>query len=294
MKYTNRPMALYGLLLAALPCCALSIAHAQDAPPAAPAVPAAPATQDTKADAPVTWTVKYKKNETRKYQNKATITGNAGGMPITAVVNTTEQSMVAQVTDAGDVTISRTVLTQKITINDMELEQPIDKDPALRTVNKNGQVVKRSAGTEDKGGDAIIRLGVLLGSVPYSEKPVKIGDSWTTEYSSEATLGRKISMTYTLVGRERMLGRDTLKIKAAGKVAVNSDAKDLSDVSATMYLDPENGDVVSVTSKGDNIEYPTPGGPIKIAIETMTTEIIPGVNDKTEKTDKTDKTEPKK
>ena len=148
MKYTKRPLLLHGLLLAALPCCALSIAQSQDAPPAAPAVPAAPATQDTKADAPVTWTVKYKKNETRKYQNKATISGNAQGMPFTAVLTRNEQSTVAQITEAGDTTISRTVLMQKITVNDMEIEQPIDNTPDLRTVNKKGR--SSSAAQETK------------------------------------------------------------------------------------------------------------------------------------------------
>ena len=69
---------------------------------------------------------------------------------------------------------------------------------------------------------------------------MKVGDSLDGRFQRKSvSKGRKFLVTYTYLGRETLLGKNTYKIKAQGDLPINTGEKDLAKMTGTLNIDPD-------------------------------------------------------
>ena len=242
---------------------------------------AAPVAKSADADAPATWTLKFKSGAVRQYRVVAKLNGETGMGPLSIVLDTVQKRQITKIEDSGNVSWIGSPVSRKITFNDNEIPDNGDgKTSTLTVINKNGVVVDQNSTEATQGGDTLQRLGVVITSTPIPPKPVKIGDNWTVEYGGKLLKGVKFNVVYTYLGRETVFGRNTYKIQAKGDLPINASPKDLAKMTGTLNLDPDTGDSVRAGFKVDNLDLATPGGSaLKVSLDSMATAILAGVND---------------
>ena len=260
-----------GGLLAALP----PVAFAQDAKTEAPAVKAADEAT------PVSWTMQHKRGEKKQFRATATIVGNTGQGPITLVLKAVQKREISKVEPTGGLNWISTPVTQTLTFNDQEIQDKSVKFVTMTVVNDKGIVTDLKADASGQSIDTIQEFSAVMTSTPVPPKPVKVGDTWMGDFSGKVFKGRKFLVTYTYLGRETLFGKNTCKIKAQGDLPINTGEKDLAKMTGTLNIDPESGDAIHTAYKAENLDFPTPGGSaLKVSVDSETTAIIPGVNDK--------------
>lgn len=242
-----------------------------------------PAVKAADDAAPVSWTLQHKRGEKKQFRAQATIVGNSGQDQITLVLKTVQRREISKVETTGGLNWISTPISQSLTFNGQEIPDKAAKFVTMTVVNDNGVVTDLKAGDNGKGGDTLQEFSAVMTSTPVPPKPVKVGDTWTGDFSGKVFKGRKFLVTYTYLGREMLLGKNTYKMKAQGDLPINTEEKDLTKMTGAINIDPDSGDAIHTVYRAENLDLATPGGSVlKVTADSETTAIIPGVNDKDE------------
>ncbi len=242
----------------------------------------APAAVKTAEDAPVSWTLKHKTGEKKQFRAQATALGETSQGQLNIALKTVQKREISKVEAGGGLRWISTPVSQMLTINGNELTDDSGKSVTMTVVSDSGIVTDlKSGAVGERGGDTLQQLGSVMTSTPVPSKPVKVGDTWTAEFNGTIFKGRKFTVTYTYLGRETVLGKSACKVKAAGDLLINTSAKDPAKMTGTLFIDPDNGDAIETKYHLENLDLPTgTGGGLKVSMDSETTLIIPGVNDK--------------
>ncbi|HZO88708.1 MAG TPA: hypothetical protein VFB38_10255 [Chthonomonadaceae bacterium] len=274
MKVLNQSsllrLCLAGALVAALPLAVPQFVRAQDA-------------QDT---TPYTWQFNYKKGDVSRYRVTGSLSGqlpnDSGDLSI--VLKSVMKEEVKNTTDVGEADLGNTMESMEISVNGQPFPSNSDNQPTVTmTVNRNGLVLKRSAENNQPGLEQIIALGTLLSNMPVPPMPVKIGDTWKTELDNPLVEGKKVTLTSKLVGKEKVAGIDTLKVRVETSVPTKdgAEAKDTIKAEGVYNVDPQAGRLVRSSYDVTNLDMQAPFGTLKNMSQKLTL-IVPGVNDKEE------------
>ncbi len=255
------PLLAVGALIAVLPAVTPPAARAQD--------------NDT---TPYSWQFQYKKGDVSKYRQNLTVTGQGpNGEAFNVEVKTIARQEVKDAADSGDATLVMTVESNDVQLNG----QAVPDDPATHPVtteviSRKGLLRKHDVANSPPEAEQIEQLVSILGNTPVPDQPVKINDTWKTELANPLVMDKKITMTSTLLGKEKVAGIDTLKIRAQVTVPPTADASDQDAVKLenVYYVDPKEGRIVRAELSADNV------GPMKFKIKGAMNLIVPGVNDK--------------
>ena len=261
-----------GAALFALPFAAV----AQDTKP-----DAAPAVKPADAAAPVSWSLQHKKGEVKQFRAQAHINGDSGMGPISVVLKSAQKREISKVEETGALTWVSTTLSQSLTFNDNEIPDTSPKTSTMTITNASGIATDLKSDVAPQGGDTLQQVGGIIVATPVPPKAVKVGDSWEAQYDGKLYKGKKFAITYTYLGRETTFGINSYKLQAKGDLPINTSGKDLAKLTGTLYIDPASGDTIRALYNITNLDFPTGGGAaLKVALESETTQIIPGVNDK--------------
>jgi hypothetical protein len=265
------PLMAAGALLSTWPVIMLQSAGAQQAQP--------DQAQDT---TPYTWQFQYKKGTVSKYRTLLTVNGHSpDGNQINVEVNALASQEVKEATDTGDATLVSTAEHSSVKFNGQDLPDNSASHLVITdTVSRKGLLLKHETENAPPDPLQLDKLLAVLANMPVPDQPVKIGDSWKTELDNPGVPGKKISMTSTLVGKEKVAGIDTLKIKTqlALPTADNATDQDTIKLEGTYNMDPKEGRLVRADSSIANLHM----GGATISIKIQNVLIMPGVNDKEE------------
>jgi len=251
---TSRRISLWGLLFLAL--ISLHIAAAQE-----------------------TYTLKYRYEKGKVYRYADTMLVNSTQemmgqeMKIASNVYSVSRAEVEDVKGDGGMILLMSAESMRISMKsprgDTTLAPPelIGKRTRV-TMKESGEVVRRE--TVDTVKTAGMMRGVsqreLFRMHTLSVKPVSIGEKWsgTRSDTSDAMGGKNVSTStveYTLAGKQKVGGRECLKITYAGKVAINGKGsmqgmdvftEGTGTLGGTFFFDEKSGVMVADDGKFNN------------------------------------------
>ncbi len=273
-----------GALAFVLPLASLTTARAQDAKPA-DTKPADAQSADVKTTdmTPQIWTIKYTKGATSRVRQRATITGDAGGNEINILLKAVTKRDVKDVAENGDATIATTTESRALSFNGMDLpDDPSSYPVVTQTVSSKGLLVKQSIENSQQGGEALEKALAMVSQTPVPDKPVKPGDTWKTDIDNRFVEGKKVTVTSTLIGSEKVSGIDTVRVKTEMAIPPTADAtdKNLIKVVGFINVDPKVGRVVRSEYNLDNVTLSLGGNEVTVKGKLSGALIVPGVNDK--------------
>ena len=202
-------------------------------------------------EAPVKVGYTHKKGDVVKL--RMTINASVGGMDI--VVKITNKDEVTEVKDNGNVVTVQTPEATIVNIGGMDMEQP-GGAKVTATRDKYGKLVELKA-PEEAGAfmsPEVQKFQASITDILMPEKPVKAGDSWTTELDNPMVKGKKFSVKTTFVGIEKLEGKEYWKVKQTA--TADSDAAGAkTTVEFTAMLEPATGTIFS--AEGTVKDLPT-------------------------------------
>ncbi|MFM7322043.1 MAG: hypothetical protein ACKO5K_11045 [Armatimonadota bacterium] len=151
--------------------------------------------------------------------------------------------------------------------------------PVTITLGKNGVMAKRvnpAADPFDRSQKSIIALMAM----PAPPKPVAVGESWKTDIPNPLMKGKIITITSTLVGIEKVLGKDAIRVKQESTFpsVFGADENETLVVKGEYWLDAADKSLLKMSYNVKNPVLPFPAA--KIQSIGLVHRIVPGVNDK--------------
>jgi hypothetical protein len=203
---------------------------------------------------PATLAKTVKVGDAVKY--KGTIKIDLGGMAITVVQN--RKHVVKEIKANGDVVSDIVDEGGKVDLGSGEMDVPA-KPPETITSDKLGKITAYKPSTEPNMylSDACLHLLSIVDRIVFSDKPVKPGDSWTSEVENPVAKGKKVAVKTTYVGTEKADGADAWKVKQTLD-ADTEGGKMTADVTA--LLDAATGQLISADQAVKGV--PANNGPI--------------------------------
>lgn len=222
-------------------------------------------------NATYTWTLKQKKGDVSRMKEQTRANISAGGMEAAMEIKSVTKREVKNVAENGDVTAEYTAENVVINFNGQEIDNPEPDRKTILWINKAGVVVKQKIENSQQADSPIAKMAVLTMSTPIPDKPVKIGDTWKTEFDNPLVEGKKVTVTSKLVGKEKIGEVETLAVKMDVSVLPKADAtdKDAVKLETTYYVDPQAGRVVRMKNLTDNAEFDVMGTPLKFSSESV-------------------------
>jgi hypothetical protein len=166
---------------------------------------------------------------------------------------------VTKVDKDGNYTIESSQQNMQINVSGQSMNPPDSTDT---TVNKaNGEIVDFQTQNEDPNA---WRLAELNGFV-YPDKPVNVGDEWTSTVTADSKKGTvAATCTYKVDSLEKIGTHDTAKIKVSYK---ETEGTDPAASDGFVWLDTKDSSMVKAESNWTNA--PSPQGPVsaKVTIE---------------------------
>jgi hypothetical protein len=214
-------------------------------------------------DKPITLTRTYKAGEITRYNS--TMRVKALGNEF--VQESVDKIEIIKVDPDGSATATYGQESGSYTLNGKKNDLP--KSPAWTiTRDKYNRFVKAS--TEETLEFFIVpdvrRLLFACIEVVFPERPVKVGESWTTELDNPAVKGKKVTLKTTLRGEEIVDGFPVYKLAQHTEADTNlSGGKLTSDLVA--WLTPSTGEAVKIEASFKGV--PTQAG----ALETTSTSV---------------------
>src|SRR5205085_2360537 len=149
---------------------------------------------------------------------------------------------VKDVNEAGDTTLTQTTESSQFTLNGQE--QPTDPaalTTTTQTVSKTGLILKQSVANGQPEWTKVYEISSMLTVTPAPTQPVKIGDTWKTEMDNRVVEGKKVTVTSTLVGKEKVAGMDALKVRIKMEIPPTADAADSDTIKSegTYFVEPQ-------------------------------------------------------
>ncbi len=207
-------------------------------------------------DKPVELAYNYKKGDT--HRTKVTINTTVMGMDI--VVNATTKTEIKDIKPNGDIVVVMTSEGGKVNIGGQEQEQPA-QPPVPMTRSKLGKLVEYKVEEPPMAilAPEIQKLSAILNDQLLPEKPVKKGDTWTTEVENPAIKEKKVTVKGTYLGNETVDGVELWKLKQNAEAITDKDGNKLV-VEMTSWINPANGQ--RVKAEGTLKDLPTQFGPM--------------------------------
>lgn len=151
--------------------------------------------------------------------------------------------------------------------------------PVTITLAKNGLLTKRvnpAADPFDRSQKSLIALMAM----PAPPKPVAAGESWKTEVPNPLMKNKTFVITSTLVGKEKVLGKDAIRVKqeATFPSVFGAEENETLVVKTEYWLDAKEFNLLKMFSTVKNPVLPFPAA--NIMSTGLVHRIVPGVNDK--------------
>jgi len=151
--------------------------------------------------------------------------------------------------------------------------------PVTITLGKNGVMAKRvnpAADPFDRSQKSIIALMAM----PAPTKPVAMGESWKTDIPNPLMKGKIITITSTLVGKDKVLGKDAIRVKQESSFpsVFGADENETVVVKGEYWLDAKDYSLLKMAYNVKNPVLPFPAA--KIESTGLVHRIVAGVNDK--------------
>ena len=192
---------------------------------------------------PVTLSRTFKKDAVVRMNIETAI--DADGTPVQVKLST--KSTVKAVKDNGQIVIETQDEAGKITLNGSDMDIPGGGITTL-TIDKAGKLVDFKAAVGGILTPEILRLLETMRMPILSDKEVKTGDSWKSEFDNAAVKGKKFTVTTTFGGVDKVEGADMWKLKQEG--APDTDASGAKmGFDATYWLDTTSGQIVKADIK---------------------------------------------
>lgn len=266
------------LFVSALLLAATSPSRAQDVKPAEPPATAVPAPAVVEL-AP--WTMVYKKGEAPKFRTYIKADGRniEDTADIKIRLRSTSSNTVKEVSEAGVAQWDQLDLTRDMVINITAFTLTEAPKPVAVTFAPNGMMTKRVNPGSDPF-DPSEKSLALLSSYPAPTVAVKTGDSWKTTVPNPLLKNRQVTFNSTLLGTEKVLGLDTVKVKIQldFPTAYGDDPGDTAHLDGTYWLDATTHQLVrlSYTVKNSLLPFASKN----VVATTYVSRIVAGQNDK--------------
>lgn len=232
------------------------------------------------------WSLPRIKGEVSRYRQRAVVTGLLpDGTNLDAHIKMINKQEVKDVKENGDALVVETVESRTIIVNGNKIpEDPSSYTIFKRTFSNTGLVLKSTVENAPAGSETLAQMSSMLRATPIPDKPVKIGDSWTTEIVNTVVPGKKVKFTSTADSIEKVAGVDTLKIKVKLTFPIQANAAEADFVKAdgSYNIDPKTGRLMRSAFDVVNTLIPSPIGELKANTSSVTELIVAGVNDKEE------------
>jgi hypothetical protein len=191
----------------------------------------------------------YKKGEERK--SKITINASLMGMELVVVQNM--KLVVKEIKDNGNVVIENIMLGGTISINGMEQEQPA-RPAVTEERTKTGKLLelKTPAEAGEVFSPEVQKLLASINDPVYSDKEVKVGDSWTIELDNPVVKDKKVKISNKVLAAEKVGDIETVKVGQKVEAVVAADGTMLTQ-EMTFWINPENGEAVKAEGKIANL-----------------------------------------
>ena len=179
-----------------------------------------------------------------KYRLKAEMDIQGQAAAVSALVT----DKVTKVAENGDFTVESSTSETKVTIGGSDIDAP---DHTETTVFSGAnEVISVTAEQEDPN---LIRTANMQ-SLKFPDKPLKVGDSWTTEFKKNDKGAVDSKGSYSVEARETIDGYDTFRIKGSNKESVDQDPM---SAEGTFWINVKDGSLVKV--RGALKNWPIPG-----------------------------------
>ena len=200
---------------------------------------------DTK---PVSIVMSPKAGDSVRY--KTTLKISVNGNDITVVQ--TRKHVVKEVKESKDVVLAVEEEGGKVEAGGNGTDIPAGTPTAV-TVDKANKVLTFKPEKEENPylSTAAQHLMALIDHIILPDKPVKPGDSWTTEVDNPQVKGKKVTIKTTFVGDEKADGAPALKFKQTLEADTDAAGAKLK-AETTALLDPTTGQLIEEeqTAKG--------------------------------------------
>jgi hypothetical protein len=171
---------------------------------------------------------------------------------------------VKELKENGDAVIIVTLLGGKYTVNGADNDIPAGA-PTTVTANKYSRILTYKLDNDDNPylSASTMHLLAFVDTIIFPDKPVRAGDSWTSEIDNPAMTNKKLTIKTTFVGANKADGKDVWKVKQTLSADTDS-GKMTADTTAT--LDASNGQLMH--AEMDVKGVPTKiGGPVDWTIK---------------------------
>ena len=140
----------------------------------------------------------------------------------------TIQQKITGVDKEGNVDIETTVLNGTITVNDTPTTVPNMGQIINVKMAKDGRIISQSGAGADQNMNQM--------QIQFPTKAVSVGDKWTSKIEANPSMPIPMETTYTIVGFEKVAGRDCAKIKSEVKSVQPSSGSVNLQVSADGFI----------------------------------------------------------
>ncbi len=228
------------------------------------------------------WSFQWKKGDTERFRTYIKISGRAADDTGDLVIALRSESRheVRDVAADGTVTYDQSDDSRQTSINGMPIpDKPSMRKPITITVAPNGLMVKRVNPAADPF-DRSEKSVPVIQSIPAPDQPVKIGDTWKSEFPNPLLKNKTVVATSTLIGAEKLLGVDALKVRMEMSFPSTFGATEaeIVHVQVTYHLDPKSGQLLRGVYLVRNPMLPIPGKNMEARV--FVSRIVPGQNDK--------------
>lgn len=207
-------------------------------------------------DKPVAVAYSIKTGDANRYRMTMTITASGTNV----VVEQNRKDTVTEIKPNGDTVTRIADLGGKVTVNGTE--QEMEPAPGITmTMNKYGRVLsyKLDEDTQQYFTPQTMFLVVASGHPILSDKPVKPGESWTTQMDDPLVKGKTITIKSTFVGIERVDGADAWRVKQTMDAPTQDSGADMT-TSVDALLDPSTGRLIKADEMYKSV--PTTNGAV--------------------------------
>jgi hypothetical protein len=235
-----------------------------------------------------TWTIQAKKGEVARARTQMTMIMNLPtGIGFTLEMTGIIRNRVTGVEPNGDISLVSSIEAAETKVNgaqDISDQIKLSQKDFI-TLNRNGVVVKHRVEDSPSGINNYDRMAPLLASTPVPPKPVRIGDTWKTEMDNPLVPGKQVTLTSTLMGKEKIGKVELLLIKIEALVPPRESAeeKELVKIEHTYTIDPRPGSVATQPQRSkvivQNVEIASPDGQnVKVDVDSESRSIVPSAN----------------
>lgn len=192
-----------------------------------------------------------KAGESLKYRLKADV--DFQGTEIALTMQVTEKT--SKVEANGNYVVESAQSNGKIVFGGQEMDAP--DSTQVTTYTATGEIIEIKADQVDSNAYRTANLTAFI----TSDKPVKVGDTWTTEIKKNDKTGAVAAKgTYKVEGEEKVGDHECFKVKYTTKEVEGGESAATCD--ATSWISKKDGSIVKSEGMWKNVPFPGAPGPI--------------------------------